>query len=78
MPCLEPNKDLSKEARQILLSLGKLKSADKLKLEKETGFVSSLIVRKLRELAEKEAIKEDGRVYSLTDKGEEAFSVLNE
>jgi len=78
MPCLEPNKSLSKEARQILLSLGKLKSADKLKLEKETGFVSSLIVRKLRELAEKEAIKEDGRVYSLTDKGEEAFSVLNE
>ena len=78
MPCLEPNKSLSKEARQILLSLGKLKSADKLKLGKETGFVSSLIVRKLRELAEKEAIKEDGRVYSLTDKGEEAFSVLNE
>jgi len=50
MSCLEPDKNSSKEARQILISLGKLKLANKLQLGKDTGFVFSPVARKLREL----------------------------
>ena len=77
MPCLEPDKNLSKEAKEILLVLGKLKSAERVKIAEETGFVLSLVSRKLRELMDKETVREEKGVYFLTEKGKEAISVLN-
>ncbi len=77
MPCLEPDKNLSKEAKEILLALGKLKSAERVKIAEETGFVLSLVSRKLRELMDKETVREEKGVYFLTEKGKEAISVLN-
>ncbi len=76
MPCLEPDKNLSEEAKTILLLLGKLKSADKSRIVEETGYVSSLVSRKVRELMSKEVVKEEGGMYSLTPRGEEAVSAL--
>ncbi len=76
MPCLEPGKKLSKEAQKILSVLKSLGLADKVRIAQEAQFAPPLVARKLRELRDKALIKEEAEVYSLTDTGIEAASLL--
>jgi len=77
MPCLEPDKNISGEAKRIVNILSNAAGLEKQAIAKETGFNLPLISRKLRELIEKELILENEGKYSLTDKGKEALKVLN-
>jgi len=77
MPCLEPDKNISEEAKRIVNTLGNAAGLEKQAIAKESGFNLPLVSRKLRELIEKELILENEGKYSLTNKGKEALEVLN-
>ena len=77
MPCLEPDKNLSKEAKQILLVLGNEGPFGRQNIAHKAGLAFPLAARKLRELLEKGLVLEDNRGFSLTEKGREAFSALS-
>lgn len=76
MPCLEPDKNLSEEAKKVLKALNELKSATKTELAEKTSFDTPLISRKLRELAEKGAVKEENGKFVITDDGLEAVKKI--
>ena len=72
MPCLEPNKNLSEEAKKVLKTLGELKSATKQEIAEATGLDTPLVSRKLRELAGKSAVIEKENKFEITKDGIEA------
>jgi len=72
MPCLEPNKNLSEDAKKVLKVLSKLKSSTRQEIANETGMDTPLIARKLRELKEKGAVIEKEDKYQITEDGAEA------
>ena len=72
MPCLEPNKNLTEEAKKVLKALSKLKSATKQEISETTGLDTPLIARKLRELIEKDAVIEKENKFEVTKDGIEA------
>ncbi len=76
MPCLEPDKNLSEKAKKVLKALNELKSATKLEIAEKTGFDTPLISRKLRELGEKGAVKEENGKFFITEDGIEAVKKL--
>jgi len=76
MPCLEPSKNLSEEAKKVLRALNELKSATKSEIAEKTGFDTPLISRKLRELAEKGAVREENGKFFITDDGIEAVKKI--
>lgn len=72
MPCLEPNKNLTEEAKKVLKTLSKLKSATKQEIAEATGLDTPLVSRKLRELAGKSAVIEKENKFEITKDGIEA------
>ena len=72
MPCLEPDKNLSEDAKKILKALSKLKSATKVEISEGTGIDTPLVSRKLRELIEKGAAIEKDNKFEITEGGLEA------
>ncbi len=76
MPCLEPNKNLSEEAKKVLKVLGELRKATKIEISEKTGFDTPLISRKLRELSEKGAVKEEDGMFVITEDGIKALEKI--
>ncbi len=76
MPCLEPDKNLSEQAKIILKLLAEVGSATKQEIADKSGLDTPLIARKLRELIEKGAAKEQDDVFTITDSGKEAAEKL--
>lgn len=72
MPCLEPNKNLSEDAKKVLKLLSKLKSATRQEIADEAGMDTPLVSRKLRELMGKGAVIEKDGKYQITEDGVEA------
>ena len=76
MPCLEPSKNLSEQAKVILKLLAKIGSASKQEIAEKTGFDTPLVSRKLRELIGKGAVIEKGSVFAITDEGKDAANKI--
>ena len=76
MPCLEPNKNLSEQAKVILKLLARVGKATKQEIADESGLDTPLIARKLRELIGKAAVEEQNGVFVITDSGKEAAEKL--
>ena len=76
MPCLEPDKNLSDEAKKVLKALEELKKATKIKISERTGLDTPLVSRKLRELAGKGAVVEKDNIFEITKDGAEAAKKL--
>ena len=77
MGCLEPNKNISKEAKKILRNFGN-RSMKREEIAQAAGFALPLVARKLRELADKKLVIEEEGVYYLSDKGKEALDILED
>ncbi len=76
MPCLEPDKKLTLEEQIILLLLKKLSSGDRFKIAEESKMSPPVVARKLRMLVKKGLLVQNGDLYHLNHKGEEAVEVL--
>ena len=72
MPCLEPDKNLSEDAKKVLKALAKLESITKAEIAEKTDLDMPLISRKLRELVNKGAVIEKEGKIEITPEGKEA------
>ncbi len=76
MPCLEPNKNLSEQAKSILKLLAEVGKATKQEIAVKSGLDTPLVARKLRELIGKSVVKEQAGEFIITDAGKEAAEKL--